>query len=161
MGYFDPPAVLEIRNMITEDTDMLVEHGRMMHAESSFKDLPFSKNKCAALAREILVSPEYYCRMVEYKGDFRGFFVGFVTDYYFCHELIAEDLLLYVPPTLRGGVAAKILIKDFEEWAEKKGAVYTCLGTTTGVKEEKTVGFYSKLGYHHKGTLMQKRLGEF
>lgn len=130
-----------------------------MHAESSFKDLDYSTEKCQKLAEDILTNGNYLCVVAEDEdGAFHGFFVGYIIDYYFGDDLIAEDLLLYIVPGMRGVGAAKRLISYFESWASVNGASYVCLGATTGVDEEKTIGFYKKLGYHHKGTLMQKYL---
>ncbi len=149
---------MKIRTMKKCDIPLLVGHGKRMHEESDFKNLDYSEDKCAKLCIEILKNSKYLCVIAEDEGTFYGFFIGYITDYYFGNDWIAEDFLLYVIPNRRGTSAAKWLIGYFEAWATVNGASYTCLGCTTGLNEKKTVGFYERLGYHHKGTLMQKYL---
>ena len=149
---------MKIRQMQEADIPYLVEQGQKMHRESTFARFEYSVEKCTRLGKEILENDMDLCIVAENEGEFCGFFIGYIQEYYFSDDLIAEDFLLYVKPTLRGGIAAKRLISYFESWSLANGARTTVLGSTTGVNEKKTIGFYEKLGYHHKGTLMQKDL---
>jgi predicted GNAT superfamily acetyltransferase len=65
---------------------------------------------------------------------------------------------VYVTPTRRGGIAARMLIDAFERWARDKGAARVLLGITTGVRTDATETFYNKLGYNTVGVLTIKEM---
>jgi hypothetical protein len=84
-------------------------------------------------------------------------YAGYITEYYFGKDLIAQDLLLFVDPTKRGGLAAVKLITAFEDWAFAKGVKEVCPASSTMVAPERTAMLYNLLGYTNVGSLFKKR----
>ena len=83
-------------------------------------------------------------------------YVGLISSYYFGKDLVANDCLLFVDKSKRGGVAAIRLIKRFQQWAFEKGASEVRPATSTGVQTEDTKKLYEALGYDTVGYVFRK-----
>lgn len=129
--------------------------GRRMHAESWYAYLPYDEAKIrTVLAR--LVADGYAC-VYERDGTIEGYMLGVVSELWFCRELCAADLALFVNPGVRGGVIAARLIADFNAWAESKGVAEKSLSVSTGVKKESTGMLYEHFGFTHVGGVYKQR----
>jgi len=74
------------------------------------------------------------------------------------HELIALDQIVYVLPEYRGSFGSVKLIKAYEAWALDQGASEVRLSVASGIHEDRTAGFYNKLGYTHLGSQQRRNL---
>ncbi|QPC44939.1 GNAT family N-acetyltransferase [Kaustia mangrovi] len=88
----------------------------------------------------------------------RGFMFGLITPQWYSTVLNAYEQLLYVRPEYRGGPLAVRLIKSFERMVGNFGAHTLYVGTSTGIKEEKTISLYERLGYERHGGGLRKRM---
>lgn len=141
------------------DIDRVVEMGREMHGESAYAFLPYDADKVRALVARIIEHPESYCGLVVEDGQrVVGILGGYLTDYFFCDEKLACDLVVFVEPEYRGSPAAGRLIHGFCEWARQRGAREVCLGLSTQFKTEHVDRFYRALGFTPVGGLYKLRL---
>lgn len=148
-----------IRDAKNEDVSQLVELGELMHAESDFAFLPYDRAKVRRLIAAYIEGAEMRCGLVaESEGCIVGMLGGYLTDYFFCDELIACDEILFVKRESRGSAAALRLVQAFREWARERGAREVCLGTSTGIHPERTGRFYERLGLRCVGGLYKQRL---
>ena len=150
-----------VRSAHFEDTERLLEMGKKMHDEGAYAFLPFDSEKVRELMIRIMSEPANWCGLVaESDGTLAGMLGGYLTDYFFCREKLACDLLLYVEPKWRRSSAATRLIRGFEDWAAARGARELCLGVSTGVQTDSTERFYCKLGFTRVGGIYKLRLAE-
>lgn len=109
----------------------------------------------AYIARE---DPNRFVNVVMYDNTCCGFMMGAMAPIAFIDGWYAFERMLYVSPEKRGSVAASLLVGAFEQWARDRDALYILLGTTTGVRPERTERFYNKMGYNTVGVLTMKEL---
>lgn len=147
-----------IRRMVATDIEGLIALGRLMHAESVYRDLDFSDDKIRTLASEVLAddgkpAQDWACFVAEGAagsagGGLIGFFVAHSGESWFGRDRIAGDLGLFVHPTHRGGATALLLVKAFEAWGRGPGnARWLTPAISTCVYPERTRDFYQRLGY--------------
>jgi GNAT superfamily N-acetyltransferase len=142
-----------------EDIEQLLDMGERMHHEGAYAFLPFDREKVRRMIVSYIHQPETQCGLVaEENGVVFGMFAGYLTDYFFCDEKVACDLILFVDQERRGSSAAVRLVNAFRDWAAERGAMEICLGVSTNVNRETTGRFYEKLGLLQIGGLYKQRL---
>jgi GNAT superfamily N-acetyltransferase len=149
-----------IRHPQSRDIDELVEMGARMHAESAYSFLPYDRRKVRRFIQSCIDDPAGFCGLVA-EEDHRlvGLFAGSLIEYFFCNDVVASDIVLYVDPEHRQGLAALRLVRAFSEWAAKRGAREVCLSVSTNVKPDQTGAFYERLGFVRVGGVYKQRLG--
>ena len=147
-----------MRNATSQDMDAAIDLGQSMWQESYYADLPFDRIKVGALGHTAIDNPSYFCQVASFNGQLNGFFLGYVTEYFFNFDTIAMDLAVFVKPDARGSSAFFKLLFAFQKWAQDKGVREICLAHTTGVKTKQTKKLYSKLGYNTVGSVHKKRV---
>lgn len=147
-----------IRSAEKTDLEGLVELGRQMHAESNYAPLTFSELIYRRFL-ETLIDHELGCVLVaDRQGQVIGVYIGVVSNAFFSMDRIAQDVLLYVDPEHRGGMTAMRLIKAFEDWAAKQGAVQVRPGISVGGPIEVPARLYIAAGYQTAGYTFVKNL---
>ena len=142
-----------------DDIAQLIELGERMHRESAYAFLPFDHGKVTQFMTGYMDNPETHCGLVaEEGGVIVGMLAGYLTDYFFCDEKVACDMVLYVDRESRGSSAAMRLIYAFRDWARACGARELCLGVSTEINPETTGRFYEKMGLSRSGGLYKERL---
>ena len=149
---------MRIRQIIYEDVDEVIEMGIRMHDESNYAFLPFDREKVRELIMTYVNDFETQCGLVAEEGNFLlGMFGGFLTDYYFCNEKLACDMVLFIDKKYRGSSAARRLIRAFRDWAIMRGAREICLGISSNVNTDRTGRFYESLGFTRVGAIYKQR----
>jgi len=153
-------TAITIRRPALGDVERLVELGARMHGEGAFAFLPFDREKVRQFATDCTGAAPKRCGLVA-ERDRRviGMFAGYLTEYFFCREKIACDLVLYVEPESRGSSAAARLVVAFRAWARAHGAREICLATSNGVQADATGRFYQTLGLTKTGGIFKERIG--
>lgn len=148
-----------IRSPRPADLDAIVEMGERMHEESVYAFLPYDREKVQRLFHAFIHHPETWGGFVaEDEGKVIGMIGGFLTDYFFCDEKLASDMILFLEKPYRGGLTAGRLIRAFEQWAIDRGARELCLGISTGVNIDNTGKFYEHMGMTRVGAVYKRRL---
>lgn len=130
-----------------------------MHLESAYAFLPFEGEKIRQLLDSFMADTETQCGLVaEENNRLVAMFGGYLADYFFCHEKLACDLVLFVDEAYRGGSAAPRLLRAFRDWARQRGAREICLGTSTRINTARTGKFYERMGLSHVGGIYKQRL---
>lgn len=91
-------------------------------------------------------------------GEPVGFIVGVTTKALHRKGVVAEQKLWYVEQSARGSLAAKALIRAYEEWARLNGATQLYTGTAVRQLSERTSKLLEKLGYARVGALHVKEI---
>lgn len=149
---------MRVRSATADDLPALIALGAAMHAESAYAGFDYSSKKLYEMGLHYLAHPDtcFIAVCADDCGTIYGMHAGYICEYYFGRDLIASDLLLFVDPTKRGGMAAALLVRAFEEWAFAKGAKEVCPGSSTMVAPERTAKLYERLGYTVVGNLFKK-----
>ena len=87
-----------------------------------------------------------------------AFMVGTVSETFLNEERNAYEKGLFVLPEHRGGTTSVRLVRNFEAWAKKRGAVNVWLGQSVGQNMESTLKFFGRLGYECQGFITCKKL---
>lgn len=144
-----------IRDANLYDLPALLVLGQQMHAESPrFSRLRFSASRLESTLRLLLGSGQFVM-VAEEGGRLVGGMLAVAMPHYASDDLVASDLALFVTPDARGGMAPVKLIKAYTAWADKRGAVITQVGITTGVKTETTAALYERMGLKRCGALLE------
>jgi GNAT superfamily N-acetyltransferase len=152
---------LLVRPAAHGDVGAIVAMGARMHAESAYSFLPYDAEKVRRCVLEHIAHPETLCAFVAVDGGAPvGMMGGYISEYFFCGEKIASDMVVYVEPGRRGTLAAARLIGAFREWAAARGAREICLGISTGREPARTGRFYERLGLRPVGGVYKQRLEE-
>ena len=150
---------MKLRCATTDDFEGGMELGRRMHEESEFAFLPFDREKVRAFLRHIAANPRHYCTfVVEHEGRLVGLLVGQVMEYFFCRELLCDDVLLFVERDRRGSLAALALVRAYLEWSRSKGAREARVAVSTGIDIDRTGAFLQRLGFRRVGGVYKHRL---
>ncbi len=147
---------MTLRKGTLDDIPFIVWLGMEMHSDSSFKNVPYSADRVAAMAT-ILIE-HGFVMLIEIDGKVVGGMLGDVISPWYTTERMGTDFALYISPEHRTGTAAFKLVKAFEKWCESMGATTIRPGVSTG---SKTAGkLYKALGYEQVGECYMKKLGD-
>lgn len=148
---------MTIRRATPADIPDLLALGRKMHAESWYAYLPYDDEKIAATLEHAMNGG--FLAVYEVDGELAGGMAGVCSEFWFCRELLAHDLALFVAPGRRGGMAAARLVQSFIVWARNAGAQEVSLAVSTGVRVQETGDLFTAMGLHHVGGVYKARIG--
>ena len=95
---------------------------------------------------ELLIdSPDLFCVVIEKENMVVGFLIGMIARTAFSHDPIATEMAWYVRPSARGTREPIKLIKEYENWAERRGCKVV---TMVDIHNLNDLGnLYTRLGY--------------
>lgn len=134
------------------------ELARRMHAEGAFRGLDYDVRKVLAIGKQVLNDPNFFGVLCEHNGEIIGLMICYVTEFYFGKDKIAQDMVLYIDETRRGGVGALRMIERYVEWAVEKGVKEIQLGQTVGINAETVAKLYAHAGFELIGQLYKRRV---
>lgn len=146
-----------IRKATPEDIPAILELGHLMHLESRFKALPYSRKKVAHIFAQ-LIEGKGFAMVVEKDGELIGAMGAIVMELWFSTAKAAQDFGLFIHPDHRGGLHAVRLLKAYEAWAKEGGAYAAEMGINTGVMLEQTGRLFELRGYTLAATLYTKEI---
>lgn len=136
-----------LRPPTENDLDAMLELLKMMHAESEYRSLPMDDAKVRKWL--ILAMDKGFIRVHESEG-LDGIFMAMLSEYWFNHEVMASDLVLFVKPESRGKRIGFKLIRAYVDWANAC-RIEAHLSISTGVEVESTGRLYEKFGFQNVG----------
>lgn len=86
------------------------------------------------------------------NGEIAGMLAGYVTDYFFCDAIVAQDRWFYVKPEYRGSSAAVKLLLAFRRWAENRKANEFSINMSVGIDMTRFNKFMMHLGFNCCGS---------
>ena len=148
-----------IRLVTSCDEKAIIQLGNEMHCASRYAWIPFSPERFWKTVMQCGQSELGYAKVFENeKKEVIGGLMGVLQPYYFSDAMSAHDLAVFVQAGMRGGIAANLLLRDFENWADDHQAIEVRLGVTAGIKDDLAGKLYKRLGYQEAGTLFVKRI---
>lgn len=97
-----------------------------------------------------------YLSVIEVDGKIVGGMWGILTNMPWSSTKVAQDIILFVQKDYRG--VGGLLINDWVQWAEAKGAVEVILSTASGIKHESFARLMSRKGFALQGQTFSKEL---
>jgi GNAT superfamily N-acetyltransferase len=151
---------MTIREYTLDDLDEMINLGKLMHEEGAYKFLPYVPSKLKNLGQSIRRDGRGNMWVGLHDNKIVGMYIAFVTEYFFCHEKLAHDLLLYVHPDYRKKcpTMAFRLIKKAEQWAKEQNAKEFCPASSVGLSMGRVEKLYNFMKYETMGNLFKKRL---
>lgn len=123
--------------------------------------LPFAKHKIKNVIHELISNPHQLAVVALVNGKVKGLVLGMVSPHAYAEGVTAEDIALYVSPSLRGTTCYLDLAEIYADWCSR---IPNLLVSTMGLSQlnattqvmDKT---YKSLGYKREGVTYLK-LGE-
>jgi GNAT superfamily N-acetyltransferase len=138
-----------------DDVPVIVDLGRRMHEESSYRTMIYSPERVAETAR--LLIGHGFAVVAENDGEVIGGMMGDVVTPWYTTERMGIDYALYIAPEHRNGLLAFKLVRRFEEWCERNDVRQIRPGVTTGSMSAGKL--YQALGYRQVGETFVKDIG--
>ena len=135
----------------SDDFDLVFQLGLLMHAESSYSKLKFSKNKLLDIF-EMYLQDDNKVVFIAVDGDKPlGLYAGYISEYYFSEELVANDIAWFVVREKRGTRIGLRLLDCFEHWAKERGSSEIRIGYSTDINPAAFDSLMKKRGYSMVG----------
>jgi len=136
-----------IRVATLSDLPRIMDLGEQMHAESPrWSRLSFNRAKAEQYLAG-LINGAGVIFLAEHKGEVIGGIAGQLATHWASDDMLADEVALFIAPTMRGGIMAVRLVAVLRAWAELRGAKWLQAGTSTGVDPERTAQLYERLGF--------------
>lgn len=154
-------SAITIAPLLYADVEIVVDMAKRMHAESPvYRDYPFSEVIMRSWVVAAIEKPNScFCAVAWKNGEIIGAFLGLAGHMLFSECRRADELGFYVYEQFRGGRAALLLVKAFEEWAKRVGCVLVMTGVSAGITDERAISFYERLQYKKHGATFRREIG--
>ena len=148
-----------IREAQKQDLPVMISMGYDMQMESDYSGLDYDPSKLFDLGYSMVFGGRRSVNAWVYIKDDEivGMMVGTCVPHFFGSDKVATELLLYIDPEHRGGLAAARMIKSFVRWAQAQDAKEILVGSSTGIHPRKTGAIYKALGFSEVGPILKKR----
>lgn len=156
-------SALVIREGTPDDIPIIVAMGKELHEESPvFAGMSFSEDRMAFFLRSEFMAQAGCSFIAEEDGSPIGMFLGLIINpHHFSDDLIADELCYFIREEHRGGPSGLLLISAYEKWAWGRGAVLVTVEVSSGIRPERTLKLYERLGFQLQGYRVNKyRKGE-
>ena len=140
---------MKIRFAKTEDIPVIVAMGKRMLDESRFARYGTNEAKLRAAIVAMIGTTDKACLFLAERstGEIAGMLAGYVTDYFFCDAIVAQDRWFYVAPEHRGSSAAVKLLMTFRQWAQNRKADEFSINMSVGIDMGRFNKFMTHLGF--------------
>jgi GNAT superfamily N-acetyltransferase len=133
------------------DIAAMIALGRLLHAESRFRKLPYDEARLREIGKMGLSKGNPGLLIAERGGAIVGMAVVMLGEHYFSKALAATVQLIYVTPEARGGAAAVNLLRAIRRWSAQNKAVDLHINVTTGIEASRTDRFLRHMGFKQTG----------
>lgn len=140
---------MRLRLATVNDLPDIVRLGRIMHEESSFAPMDYDVDRVKETVGGLIEKNQFVVVAEDINGVVVGGMAGFVSQSWFGHDDIANDLALFVHPEHRGGMLAARLVKAFVQWARLAGAKQIRPGVISGCEVAEKL--YERVGFRRCG----------
>lgn len=141
------------------DLPAIVELAAQVHEESQWARFPLDRSRTRTLLSSLMESPDGVV-LIAIEGGGRRVVASvacLVSDHPYMAVRIAIEFGVLCKSEDSGAAIAR-LVRAYEDWAKKRGAVVAQIGITNGVEQERTAQLYSHLGFGPTGCIHMKEL---
>lgn len=133
------------------DTEAMIALGRLLHAESRFRHLPYDEARLREIGKMGLAKGNPGLLIAERGNKIVGMAVVMLGEHYFSQALAVTVQLIYVTPEARGGAAAVNLLRAIRRWSAQNKAIDLHINVTTGIATARTDRFLRHMGFKQTG----------
>lgn len=127
-----PPVIKRIKDVrLIPD---LLEYGKLWHARSQYRHIPFNDDVARETARSAIIFSNQALWTYEEQGKIQGMLIGALCQYAFSKKRYATDSLFFAD---KGG---QRLFYTLREWAKGNGVAQLQMGVTSGIGDAEQVG---------------------
>jgi len=145
-----------IRDLNHDDLSQLLGLAREMHRTGVYAAYPMDEARVAFILTRLIEVPEALSIGYEVDGELVGAFVGEIVQDLWIDVQVAVDHAFYVRAADRGSRAGIMLLRAFENWANKNGADVLRPVVYAGVDNQTVSNVLQRMGYESAGTVHKK-----
>jgi len=134
-----------------EDVPELTQVLKTFYEDSWQNFADYDDVKMEKWLSEVVQSSSDGVFLAKEEGKIFAVLIGMLDTFPFSNTVIAGDYVWYVLPEKRGGMAGIRLMKWYEAWAKRMGAVRVMTGATSGIKTDRAEKLMMRLGYQAVG----------
>ena len=143
---------MSVRRATYSDLETIVGMVEMMHRESDYATLTFDPELFRQYLTHLIPHAEAIAFVYEDgSNQVVGFMLAAVGTPYFSRDKVANQILLYVLPTSRGGRGGYRLIKAYKEEAIRMGAKHISISNSTDIDAGRVSDLFAHMGFRHVG----------
>ena len=150
-----------VRPSSIEDYESINALGRWFQENSLYANCGWSDQKSFALVQAGSdPASSTFMRVVEKEGQIVGFFLGYISEYFFSEKKIAQDMVMVFSTDQRDGIGKPTVqvLREFVNWATGRGANEVCIGITSGIAGAGYEKLVLKNGFKKVGIIMKKEV---
>ena len=147
-----------IRDLNHDDLSQLLELAREMHRTGVYAAYSMDEARVAFILTRLIEVPEALSIGYEVDGELVGAFVGEIVQDLWIDVQVAVDHAFYVRAADRGSRAGIMLLRAFENWANKNGTDVLRPVVYAGVDNQSVSGLLSRMGYETAGSVHKKEI---
>ena len=150
-----------VRPYHRQDVHQCMQIAKTFQENSTFSKSGWNNEKFFSLSNYALQDDsDVFAYVVDIDSRVIGAFVGNISEYYFSNEKLAQDLVVIFLPEYKkdSHMYLDIIIPKFEEWAKSKGAVETCILSSTALKRNIYKDYLKSKDYKDVGFIMKKEI---
>ena len=132
--------------MAAEHIPDVIALGRTMHAESLYRVYPYDEDQAERVCT-LCCQNDGFGVVAADGQELEGMFLGLLGKPNYCDAVIAMEMIFFMLPEYRRGLAGPRMLFAFEKWAKIKNAVEINLGVHAGIMNDKICEFYERRGY--------------
>src|SRR5688500_2460239 len=104
---------MRIRFATSQDIPAILALGEVMVAASRFRAHGLNREKTAKVLEAMVGQPAHATILLATNsaGEVVGMLAGYISDFFFCDVLVAQDRFFFVRPEARGSSAAMKLLQ--------------------------------------------------
>ncbi len=144
-----------VRLAIERDREALRILGRMQ-VEETQPHLVWSDERANATWGRYLVGGNPVFFVVEDCRELVGYLYALSVDYGFTCGFFVTQEVIYIRPDKRGTRAAAMLVRAFNEWADRLQPNEVFAGVANGFKQERTTRFFEHFGFTRVGQYLRR-----
>jgi hypothetical protein len=145
-----------LRDLSLDDMPQLLKLAREMHRTGVYAAYPMGEARVAFILTRLIEVPEALSIGYEVDGELVGAFVGEIVQDLWIDVQVAVDHAFYVRAADRGSRAGIMLLRAFENGANKNGADVLRPVVYAGVDNQTVSNVLQRMGYENAGTVHKK-----
>lgn len=144
-----------LRQAVLNDIPDIVALGRVFHAESVDRDIPFDADRLAGFLADLIESQSGLAMLAFYNDQLAGGLLAQLTQSHYSNAIIATDYGLYVGITERDIGIGRQLVAAYTGWAIHSGARKIYLNVSSGITYGAFEAVMNDSNYQKMGAIFQ------